>query len=512
MRVLFTEAIPDPRDIVIISLVNACEELERILSRDEFDQIRERLDIITRMNMIGRSVTEAIRALRTKQEQTRVAPLSTIPTAPGWPILGNAFELTRKGNAFFVDLYRKLGPVFRVRALNRSFIILAGQEANQFVARNGTVCFSTYWMWRDFHQELGSKRDVISMDGADHIRLRKALARGYSRGLAEKDIDAVVEIIRNEMRRWRVGSNVPAFRALQRMVIQILGRITSGFFAGEYTDTLLFYFYVLLVSRVAHLRPRFLYAVRMRRARKRIDELLRQVMDSRNERRHAGGARDLMDDILDLHRTDPQFMPETDMKTVMLAPFIAGLETMALSSAFMIYTLLKRPGLMEQVRAETDMLFADGAPNPRALRQMDVTHRVALETLRIFPLGSVLARSVANSFDFAGYRIRAGENVMVASAVTHFLDEHFPEPDRFDITRYGPERAEHKQKHTYAPFGLGEHRCLGAGLADVLMVLITATILRYAELAIDPPNYELRMLTLPALRTKGYNLRIVRHL
>ena len=72
----------------------------------------------------------------------------------------------------------------------------------------------------------------------------------------------------------------------------------------------------------------------------------------------------------------------------------------------------------------------------------------------MYPVAPVLVRTVTNSFDFAGYRIPAGENVMIATTVPHYLPECFPEPDRFDIDRYTPERAEHRQPEVYAPFGL----------------------------------------------------------
>ena len=46
MRTLFSDDIPDPRDIVIISLASACGVFESILSPDELTQVRERIDFI----------------------------------------------------------------------------------------------------------------------------------------------------------------------------------------------------------------------------------------------------------------------------------------------------------------------------------------------------------------------------------------------------------------------------------------------------------------------------------
>ena len=61
MRVLFTDEIPDPRDIVIICLADASGVFKNILSQSELSEVQERIDLIRKMDLIGQSVTRAIR-------------------------------------------------------------------------------------------------------------------------------------------------------------------------------------------------------------------------------------------------------------------------------------------------------------------------------------------------------------------------------------------------------------------------------------------------------------------
>ena len=124
-------------------------------------------------------------------------------------------------------------------------------------------------------------------------------------------------------------------------------------------------------------------------------------------------------------------------------------------------------------------------------------HRAALETMRMYPVTPLLIRTATNSFEFAGHRIAAGERVMIATAVPHYLPEFFPEPERFDVDRYGPERAEHKQPYVYAPFGLGPHRCLGNGFAEVQIAATMATILHEVDLDLDRTDYSLKTTQIP---------------
>lgn len=75
--------------------------------------------------------------------------------------------------------------------------------------------------------------------------------------------------------------------------------------------------------------------------------------------------------------------------------------------------------------------------------------------------------------------------------VPHFLPELFPQPETFDIDRYRSPRNAHRQHGAYAPFGLGEHICLGSGSAEIQLMVITATLLHTYEFALEPPDYQL---------------------
>lgn len=61
------------------------------------------------------------------------APLP--PLVPGLPVLGNALSMQHDPLSFLVDCYQRYGPIFRLKALKREFTVMAGIEANQFLAR-----------------------------------------------------------------------------------------------------------------------------------------------------------------------------------------------------------------------------------------------------------------------------------------------------------------------------------------------------------------------------------------
>ena len=68
MRVLFSDTVPDPRDIAMIALANACGVFRTILSSEERAQVRDRIDLLTKLDLIGRTMGLAIEALEAADE------------------------------------------------------------------------------------------------------------------------------------------------------------------------------------------------------------------------------------------------------------------------------------------------------------------------------------------------------------------------------------------------------------------------------------------------------------
>ena len=66
-----------------------------------------------------------VRARSDDNDMDRVTP---IPTARGLPLAGNLLALLRDMRGFVTERYLELGPVYRIRVLNRRFTVLAGRE------------------------------------------------------------------------------------------------------------------------------------------------------------------------------------------------------------------------------------------------------------------------------------------------------------------------------------------------------------------------------------------------
>ena len=61
------------------------------------------------------------------------AVLKDPPQVPGIPLIGNTLDMAKDPAKFFVDCYRRHGPVFRIKVMGNTYTVLAGAEAANFM-------------------------------------------------------------------------------------------------------------------------------------------------------------------------------------------------------------------------------------------------------------------------------------------------------------------------------------------------------------------------------------------
>ena len=63
MDVLFSNEIPGPRDVVIISLAHACDIFKQLLPRADMEKAHERIEQVRKLDLIGQAMSQAIQAI-----------------------------------------------------------------------------------------------------------------------------------------------------------------------------------------------------------------------------------------------------------------------------------------------------------------------------------------------------------------------------------------------------------------------------------------------------------------
>ena len=436
-------------------------------------------------------------------------PTKPTPHVPGLPLLGSIAGMASDPAKFFYDCYRKYGPVFEITLLGKRYKVIAGVEAATFMnTREGKECLRSKEFWEGLVKEFGATRSLPGSDGEEHKRLREILRHGYSKESIVGRYNDLIHITDGSIERdWQPGSEVPVVQAMQFMVTDQLGTILTGAAPLEYVEDIRITILNILNVLVTRQRPKFLlWNPRYKQAKKRVIELAMQMKADylANPNARSEEQRNLIDDIMQANRDQPDIMPDNNLRLHLVAPYVAGLDTVANTTAAITYTVLKHPDVLKRVQAEID--------EAGLLKRLPVLNGAIMETMRLYPIAVAQMRCANKDFVFQGHQFREGELMYVATCVPHFMEEYFPEPEKFDIDRYSKPRNEHKQPGVYSPYGRGPHTCLGKSLAEVQLALSMARLFYRLDLELISPDYSLKTKTAPTpgpamsykLRVKGF--------
>ncbi len=499
VNVIFNNEIPDPRDIIIISLINTCDVARFIFQLDE--EIEERIETICRMELIARAISEAVAHNMVGPSLRRPSLSKPIPVAPLRELVFNRHIRNGNLNALLAELAEKHGPVFQIRPpfQKQPITVLAGAETNYWAHRHGRNYLRARDYLEDFEKVYGASGILPALDGADHFRFRKSMNSAYSRSRLESHLELVYHHARDFMSDWEVGDSMPAVHMCRTMINSQNSPVMISVDSQDLIDDLVKFKTRALTTHVLKVMPKFmLNTPGMNRRKKSISELLNRVQSVHTPAQRAGCPRDLADDLLSLHASDPQFMPESNLRFALSAPLIASVY-LGDALGFCIYAMASQPELYKRIRSEADILFTDGDPTRDDLTSeaIDVTRRLILETLRLYSIVPMSIRTVMNTCSVEGYELQEGTQVHIAQAAAHYMEDVFPDPWKFDIDRYLPPRNEHHGSG-YAPFGLGTHTCLGSRQMELHLAINLLMIAHYFTIEV-PPNYKLKIDPFPSL-------------
>lgn len=420
------------------------------------------------------------------EHPTTTATSAAPPLVRGLPLLGSALELYRDPMPLFVRGYQRYGPIFRARVPGREYTVLAGPEATLFLAHGGEEYLSSREIFARAMRQLRTQHFIAALDGASHRHQRAILKPALSHEAIIRYVPVMARTAEELARRWRPGERVVVKPAMQRLVTEQMCRAMTGRGPGERFHDAVIFAETLIGAGVAGTWP----AILLRRpgylaAKARVVALMRQIIAERQARHASRGipheALDLLDAILTARNEDGT--PLTDIELVVGAqlPYIAGMDTVAATCGFLLYALLKDPGLLARVTAEVDAAYASGGSlTLDALHCMPALHGSVMETLRRYPVVSAAPRVVRQEFDFAGHRLPVGANLLISTTTAHFLPEIFPDPYAFDVDRYAPPRSEHHHPGAFAPFAAGPHTCVASGMAETVVATTIAAGLQAA--------------------------------
>ena len=245
----------------------------------------------------------------------------------------------------------------------KPMIFLGGPETNQWVHRRGRMYLRARDYFADFEKVYGAAGVLPALDGADHFRLRKSLSAAYSRKRLAEQLDELYDRARKHMAHWRVGDSYPATCMSRRMINAQISPLMVGVDTQDIIDDLLKYKERALSIHIVKVLPKFMLKTPgMRRRAKTIATLLERIQSVHTPTQRAGAHRDLVDDYLSLHASDPQFVPESNLRFAFTAALVAS-AYLGDAFSFTLYAMASQPKIYAKIQAETDALFGNGDPD-----------------------------------------------------------------------------------------------------------------------------------------------------
>jgi hypothetical protein len=308
-------------------------------------------------------------------------------------------------------------------------------------------------------------RNMIDVDGAEHLRLRKLVTRAFT-------VRRITEL------RPRVEEITAGLLA------ELPGHARAGVVDLEEHFNFLLPITVICelvgVPESDRLRwrdwSRALTSMKSDVVGQVVPRVVDYIRDLIGQRRAAPEA-DLLTDLIAIQDADGDRLGDDEMITMVLTLVLAGHETTALLLGNGLAALLAHP---DQLAALRD----DPALAPRAVDEL----------MRwCSPILSTRMRYATQDVEFCGEVIRQGEPVIAMLVAGNHDPRRFDDPGRLDITRPADSR-----RDTHLGFGHGFHYCLGAALArEECEVAFTALLARYPDIKLAVPVQRLRRLPLP---------------
>ena len=496
LSVILNDDIPDPADAILIALMHTCGGFKLVLSPEDYDEKLERIETLSKLDLIGRSVASAVRDSTLTPKTRRVIQTKPIPRLGFTDILRQREFLSGNIPKAMHGIFRKHGPVvqlpFKVR--KSTVVALMGSDTNQWVNKYGRFYLRSKDYIQDLERAFGATRTLPGMDGAEHYRMRKSLQGAYSRAALGRHLPELIHQCRLSLRRWNEGDVLRAGPTFKNHVSSQVSHLVIGVDCSHYVDELLEYEHRALVTQVQGALPKFMLRTpKMKRYGKRVQELHEAIVASHTPAQRSGKPPDIADAILELHKNDPQFLPETDITFPFVAAMVASIY-LGSGLAFAVYSMIRHPDLYAKIQREAELLFGNGRePQAEDFRHdsIDVTVRLCMESARMYPVIPWQLRTVMNECIVSGYEIPAKTMLLICQTATHYAEDLFKDPLQFDIDRYLPDRGEHTTPGAYAPYGLGTHTCLGNRWVELQMAVNILLIAYHLKLEVVPADYKL---------------------
>ncbi|MCU1268228.1 MAG: Cytochrome [Acidobacteria bacterium] len=335
---------------------------------------------------------------------------------------------------------------------------------------------------------------LLTSEGEFHRRQRRLAQPAFHRARIASYAASMVDYASLMRTRWRDGATMDISREMMRLTLAIVGKTlfdadveSDAPEVGEAMSVVMDLFNTITIPFFELLQK--LPLPQLRRfdtARAKLDTIIFRMIE---ERRRGGRDRgDLLSMLLlaQDEEGDGGTMTDAQLRDELMTIFLAGHETTANALTWTWYLLSQNPEVETRLHAELDQVLGNRLPAVEDAGRLPYTEMVLTESMRLYPPAWALGRMSLTDVEIAGYRVPKRSLVLMSQYVMHRDARYFPEPLRFDPTRWTAVARESRPAFSYFPFGGGPRRCIGEGFAWMEGILLLATLAQQWQLRLAP--------------------------
>lgn len=426
------------------------------------------------------------------------------PLVASTPIIGPIREFLGDVHPYLAKTRAEYGDAFRLKMFHLEMTCLCGTEAIELLEADRGL--RTGESMHVLDAELNSCLPS-TFDGPQHKMFRKAHIEFMTASLETSRREAIQRRLGEHSAAWRAGDELDVLHEAQVQTVDVLSLVLNGEPFPFTKQELSLVVHTLIWATFGHAPPLVLRNPRYRSVQKRMRAHMLALVDRIRATPERAGST-LVGRYLDLEPPLGRDRWETrDLAAVPYSAYLAGFDTLASASSFLLYRLVTHPEHLAAVRAEYAELSRT-TPGPVAPASQKYMRAAFTETVRINPPGTAVLRVADRDIDFGEYTIRKGDEVLVFIACDHLDERLFPQPTVFDPTRFLAEQSA-PLKRRVRPFGSGAHRCTGAVLGELMAVEMVSHWVNHFDFEVVDTGKPVGAVARPFTQPEGLRLQVV---
>ncbi|XP_042484417.1 abscisic acid 8'-hydroxylase 4-like isoform X1 [Macadamia integrifolia] len=376
-----------------------------------------------------------LRTHKRKPQQRAKLP----PGSMGWPCIGETLQLySQDPNVFFAAKQKSYGEIFKTHILGCPCVMLASPEAARFVLVTEAHLFKPTYP-KSKEQMIGPSA-LFFHQGDYHTRIRKLVQRSLAPDSIRKLIPNIEAVTVSTLESWAGGHVVNTYHEMKKFSFDIGILAIFGSLDVYHKEELKKNY--CIVDKGYNSFPTNIPGTPYYNAvlaRKRLKQILSEIISERKEMRVV--EKDILGCLMNSKDEKGNILTENQIADNIIGVLFAAKDTTASVLTWILKYLHDDPKLLEAVKAEQKAIYESNVEGKQPLtwaqtRNMVLTHKVILESLRMASIISFTFREAVVDVEYKGYLIPEGWKVMPLFRNIHHDPGLFPDPHNFDPSRF----------------------------------------------------------------------------